>query len=325
MMVLCATDIRVAYAGSPVERIAFGSCLHQDRPQPVWQAVQAFNPDVFIFAGDNVYGDILAESTDPLKQAYQRAGTNLVDLKLGKVLATWDDHDYGADDAGGDFRFRAASKELFLNFWKAPADDPRRSREGIYSASFYGAAPERVQIILLDTRSFRSRLVLGNPVAAGYESSSEHGKTMLGEAQWAWLENQLDQPADLRLIVSSIQVLATAHGGERWDVFPHERSRLLNMIAGRNRGTVLLISGDRHFGAFYSVRLKGEEILEITSSGLNLSAEQRENPVPQQLGDPLEAVNFGTLSIDWNLRTAIVALHDGTGLVVQQQILSLGQ
>ena len=41
--------------------IAFGSCVHQDRPQPIWSAVLADDPDVFVFLGDNIYGD----SEDP--------------------------------------------------------------------------------------------------------------------------------------------------------------------------------------------------------------------------------------------------------------------
>ena len=41
---------------------------------------------------------------------------------------------------------------------------------------------------------------------------------MLGAAQWAWLRAQLLQPAELRLIVSSVQVLAEGHGWEGWDL-----------------------------------------------------------------------------------------------------------
>jgi len=37
--------------------IAFGSCLRQWKPQPVWQGIISSNPDLFIFLGDNVYTD----------------------------------------------------------------------------------------------------------------------------------------------------------------------------------------------------------------------------------------------------------------------------
>ncbi len=38
-------------------RIAFGSCAKSDKPQPIWDAVLAARPDLFIFLGDNVYLD----------------------------------------------------------------------------------------------------------------------------------------------------------------------------------------------------------------------------------------------------------------------------
>ena len=50
--------------------------------------------------------------------------------------------------------------------------------------------------------------------------------TVLGEAQWKWLEEQLQVPAEVRLIGSSIQVVAEDHGWEKWTNFPHERERL---------------------------------------------------------------------------------------------------
>jgi alkaline phosphatase D len=44
----------------PLSRIAFGSCANQSMAQPIWDAVLAYRPDLFIFAGDNVYGDFNA-------------------------------------------------------------------------------------------------------------------------------------------------------------------------------------------------------------------------------------------------------------------------
>ena len=40
-----------------IQRIAFGSCAKQWQPQPIWQAVIAADPDVFLFLGDAIYGD----------------------------------------------------------------------------------------------------------------------------------------------------------------------------------------------------------------------------------------------------------------------------
>jgi len=41
----------------PLARIAFGSCARQDQPQPIWEAVVASRPQLFLFLGDNIYAD----------------------------------------------------------------------------------------------------------------------------------------------------------------------------------------------------------------------------------------------------------------------------
>ncbi len=48
-----------------------------------------------------------------------------------------------------------------LDFFEVPADDIRRQREGVYWSQVFGPAGKRVQVILLDTRYFRSPLKKG--------------------------------------------------------------------------------------------------------------------------------------------------------------------
>jgi len=74
------------------------------------------------------------------------------------VLTTWDDHDYGLNDGGADYMFKDQAKALYLTAWNVPADDDRRRRGGVYTSSISGPSGQRVQIILLDTRSFRTAL-----------------------------------------------------------------------------------------------------------------------------------------------------------------------
>ena len=57
---------------APVTRIAFGSCGHQDDPQPVLGIAAEQKPDAFIFLGDNIYGD--TDNMDTLRAKYQRLG-----------------------------------------------------------------------------------------------------------------------------------------------------------------------------------------------------------------------------------------------------------
>ena len=44
----------VCKAEEPIDTIAFGSCLKQTRPQPIWKSVRASKPDVFVLLGDNI-------------------------------------------------------------------------------------------------------------------------------------------------------------------------------------------------------------------------------------------------------------------------------
>src|SRR5919107_1158924 len=62
-----------AQEAAPLTRIAFGSCAHQAKPQPIWDAVLDYRPELFIFAGDNVYGDVTSATMSELREAYASA------------------------------------------------------------------------------------------------------------------------------------------------------------------------------------------------------------------------------------------------------------
>ncbi len=53
-----------------VSRIAFGSCARQDKPQPIWDAVVATKPDIYLSLGDNIYGD--TEDMAVMKKKYDQ-------------------------------------------------------------------------------------------------------------------------------------------------------------------------------------------------------------------------------------------------------------
>jgi alkaline phosphatase D len=59
-----------------VTTIAFGSCSDQKRPQPLWDDIVAQKPDVWVWLGDNIYGD--SESMDTLKAKYDKQKSNPV-------------------------------------------------------------------------------------------------------------------------------------------------------------------------------------------------------------------------------------------------------
>jgi alkaline phosphatase D len=315
---------------APLTRIAFGSCAHQAKPQPIWDPVLDYRPELFIFAGDNVYGDVTSAAMTELSEAYASAATIEGYAKVRgtvPVLATWDDHDYGQNDAGGDFPYKEQAKALFLDFWNVPADDPRRTRSGIHHAAVFGPEGMRLQVILLDTRSFRSPLLptdeQGAPGKERYLPDPDPAKTMLGAAQWAWLRDQLRQPAELRLIVSSIQVLAEGHGWERWGNLPRERERLFALIAETGARGVVFLSGDRHVGGLYYRPGKPDGLYEITSSGLNMAYAAAREAGPLRLGQVYGAPNFGTIDIDWWTGRVTLSVRAANGEPVRQAAFSL--
>src|SRR5688572_21531594 len=142
-----------------VSKIAFGSCAEETQPQPVLELVVQHKPDIFVYLGDNIYGDtydmkILQSKYDTLaaKPEFQRLKKNV------KLFATWDDHDYGWNDSGKWYPHKKQSKEIFLKFFDEPSNSERRKHEGIYTSYMFEGEGTKMQMILLDNRSFRNSL-----------------------------------------------------------------------------------------------------------------------------------------------------------------------
>jgi alkaline phosphatase D len=313
----------------PLTRIAFGSCADQTKPQPIWEAVLGYKPDLFLFLGDNVYADYVggvAADVASLRAAYAAVDKIEGYARLRREvphLAVWDDHDYGQNDGGAGYALKAESKAIFLDFWQAPPDDPRRTREGIYDARLFGQPGQRVQVILLDVRWFKSPWrptdARNAPGKERYLPDGDPAKTILGEAQWAWLAEQLRQPAEVRIIGSGIQMLAEGHGWERWGLFPRERQKLFDTIRSAGAGGVVLLSGDRHLGALYrETSLSPYPLFEATSSGLNKFFPTAREDGPNRLGAVYGLPNFGTLDIDWWEGRVALAIRDETGQPVRR-------
>jgi alkaline phosphatase D len=293
-------------------RIAFGSCANQNLDQPIWGPVVAASPDLFLMVGDNVYAD--TEDMDLMRERYAKLGAKPGYRRLLEtcpVLATWDDHDYGENDGGSWYPKREEAAEIMLDFFGVPEDSPRRARPGVYGAKVFGPEGRRVQVILLDTRFFKSRLLRDGRSAeekkalnlvGWYVPQNDPETTILGEAQWAWLEEQLRQPAEWRLVVSSIQVVADEKGMESWGNFPHERNRLYETLRKTGAEGVLLLSGDVHFSEVSRTDEGPYPLYDFTSSGLtNSHAGWAAAVNTRRVGAEAYAKpTFGLIEIDWD-------------------------
>jgi alkaline phosphatase D len=302
--------------------------------------VEAKNPDLVLMMGDNVYGSYTPK--DPNLPSLREAYAKLAEVPAFKSLvskvstqAVWDDHDYGINDGGGDFAYKAQAQTMFNQFWNMPANSPLRQRPGIYRAFQAGPKGEVLQVIMLDTRYFRAPLLVTDQRdVPGKERYIPHpvgsGADVLGEAQWAFLKAELEKPADVRLIVSSIQVVADGHGYERWGNFPDSQKRLYDLIAQTGAKGVVFASGDRHYGSINQIRDGvAYPLTDITASAINMPFRVAEGttsynePATTRIGDGYAAVNFGLIEINWAAGTLSLNLIGEGGTLARSTSLDL--
>ncbi|UOQ52660.1 alkaline phosphatase D family protein [Hymenobacter cellulosivorans] len=277
--------------------LAFGSCNRVELPQPLWPVIAADKPDVWIWLGDNIYGD--TDDMTVLKQKYDAQLNQHTYQQFRRqvptIIGTWDDHDYGRNDAGKEYPFKKESQQLALDFLQEPPASPRRRQEGVYAAYTYAVGRKKVKVILLDDRYFQDELQRSPDRAYLPNTTGD----ILGAAQWQWLEQQLTgSDADVHIIGSGIQFLPQQHPYEKWANFPAARQRLLDLLVSSRAKGVMLLSGDRHIGEVSKITLAGrtQPVYEITASGLTHSATQNAGePNQYRVGPLVNQKHYGLL------------------------------
>lgn len=305
--------------GRLLTRIAFGSCAKQDKAQPIWDAVLEAKPDLFIFLGDNIYADTRDPAVMAAKYAALAAKPGFQKLKASTpLMAIWDDHDYGENDAGGEYPMKDESRRQFCDFWGEAAISPRRTRDGVYTAAIFGPAGRRVQVILPDLRWNRTAIEkldlagaeyegwakkkadAGSQVPGPYARNPDQTATMIGEPQWRWLEEELARPADLRIFGSSLQVLADFAGWESWMNYARDHQRLFETIRRTRAQGLFCISGDTHYAEISRLDVNVPyPIWDVTSSGLTETWPVTPPNALRRSG-VLQEQNFGLIEIDWS-------------------------
>ena len=293
-----------SYSNQEILTLGFGSCLHQDRSMAILKTIEKKELDLFMFIGDNVYGDQEDGELDKLIRTYKQQYNNLENfLKNVSTEFIWDDHDFGINDGGSNYRYKDRAKELFLETWKIPSNDPRRLRDGLYFDKMIKKNGLKVHLIFLDNRSFKSEWKLTDEFnkegKERYVKDFDPQKTLLGKKQWQWLKDKLNEDSDIKIILSSLQILSLGHGWESWDKLPLERERLFNLIDESDVSNLIILSGDRHRGGFYRFKTNdNNDIYEFTSSSLNLPIPfNTEEKGPLRIGSTYRKANFGVVRI----------------------------
>ncbi|MBQ4852931.1 alkaline phosphatase D family protein [Pseudoalteromonas sp. MMG012] len=265
-----------------LDRIALGSCFKTqgDMPDALARLI-GHKPDLYLWLGDNIYADTTDMSKMRQKYDDKKLNSDYQQFLAAKIptMATWDDHDFGLNNEGKHYPKRAQSQAAYLRHFDVPADDPRHTTQaGIYEAKMLGQPGEQTHVITLDARYFRS------PTFSSYGECEGSSSTILGMAQWQWLENELAKPSQIKLIASGIQVLPPLYQGrpkskyctyaegttfdnaisslgetnmsgtsyESWAEMPAQRERLLRLVqksinSGKTKA-VIFLSGDQHWG-----------------------------------------------------------------------------
>jgi alkaline phosphatase D len=301
--------------------VAFGSCNRQNRPQPLWKPILADQPDLWIWMGDNIYGDSPNMDTLRAKYSLQNSVPDYQALKAKTpIIGIWDDHDFGINDGGKNYAQKKESRDVMFDFLGVPANAPERSHEGAYSSHLYGKGADLVKVILLDARYFRDTLMRVDRV---YQIN-ENGE-VLGEAQWKWLENELKtSPAKVNLIVSGVQFLPTEHAYEKWANFPKERERLLDLISKSGAKTPVLLSGDRHIAEVMKLTDARfpDGLYEITSSGLTHTwSSVSDEPNQYRVSDLIAKLNYGLATFDWKKGEVTFQVKGEGGATYASQVI----
>ena len=320
---ILAIGLGVGQAEEEISRIGFGSCYKPEKSTPLWGKVAEFDPQVWVWLGDNGYPDVIDGKLikqnlpkDAFQKSYAALGQSegiatLKRLPAGHMMATWDDHDYGLNDAGKNWERKREAKKAFTQFWGG-----EERSDGVYSSRDFGPEGKRIRVILLDTRYNRD-----DPGPGG---------DVLGSRQWKWLEEELGRPgAELVVIGSSIQVLANEHRFERWGNFPRAKERLLKLLQKTGTKGTLFISGDRHHAEISKETNPpaGYPLYDVTSSGLTEKSTVRDEPNHFRIGEVFAGRNFGVIAVDWSIADPSVRLEirDEEGQVVNQVSFPLSQ
>ena len=125
------------------------------------------------------------------------------------IMAGWDDHDYGYNNAGNEYACKDQSQAEWAHFTNIPDTEPQHPaspdyRPGVYNSRLF-SKPESsepgLHVIILDNRSQR------DPTYSSHGHCLGSDTVIMSADQWQWLETELDRESEIKIIGSGTQVL----------------------------------------------------------------------------------------------------------------------
>ena len=289
----------------PAVTVAIGSCAYvnepvYDRPgtpygsdYAIFGTIARMRPDAMVWMGDNIYTrevDWWTPAGIDRRYRHTRSLPELQPLLAATAhYATWDDHDYGPNDADRSFVHKGASLDLFRRYWGNLSyglpDVP-----GVFGQFQIADA----EFFLTDDRYHRA--------PDGFPTD-DPDKDFFGADQTRWLIDALvTSKAPFKFVVVGGQVVNPVAVYETMATYGRARQRLLDEIARRRISGVVFLTGDRHMTELQRLERPGAPPLyDFTSSSLTAGSSR---PSPEETDSPtrvpgtlVTAHNFGTLSL----------------------------
>ncbi len=275
-------------------RFAVASCMQDEHPlqNQMWSELLSHEPELILLIGDNVYADsTMPKGTpappDTLWKRYleNRKALSLYRVpQLVPVLAVWDDHDFGQNDADRTYPYRMDALKVFRTFF-GEAEFPGVFDRGPGVSSRLAAFGQR--FFLLDDRTYRS------------PPAEKKLQTHFGVDQEAWLFTDLatGQPAWL---ISGDQFFGAYHRYESYEGRHLESFQRFLKRLRTQRSPVLFVSGDRHLAELQEIQpeVLGYKTYELTTSSIHADVYPNPwlaEPNPRQLHGAFGVNNYALI------------------------------
>ncbi len=282
-------DISFAFGSCALMQPGFWRGLAPGASASIFKHMQAQKPDFMLWLGDNVY--YLLNDCKTYENMFERNMKMRSKFKYLKSFLTavpqyaiWDDHDFGPNDAGKDWRLKDTALNIFKHFW--PNDYPAQEA---FNGNYFSYRYYDSEFFMLDNRFFREEPC--------------DSCAFLGETQLIWLKNKLMQSdATFKFIAIGSQVLNANGFGESFDEYKKEQTGLIDFITKNNINGVVFLTGDKHYSEICKREINGYPIYDITCSPLTFP------PLPRRLvgayknndrmiGSDYAKKNFGKIAI----------------------------